>query len=492
MVSDKFRRQLRQEAVGWLANGVIDQAQHQRLSELYEFDRLDTAARDRFIVILVGLGSILLGLGIITFVAANWQAIPRELKVAMLLVLFVGINALGFYLWKQPLSLSPGREQAQQRVGQGLLLLGALILGANMALMGQIFHHSGSAYALCLIWGLGVVAMAYSLRLVSLGILAILLMGIGYWLGIQELFSVGVLPALGLVMQNMPIIAGVLFVPLAYRCRSGVLFGLAAIAVISSFLVILMDLSWLFPNAQGAMGAIAFTLPAALLWSYDDAIWQRPWQRLASLPRPKPFRAIAQPMALIYLSGLVYLMSYHFWWTEGGNQAAVSPQSQLTGTGLPLLLNPNLLFLIGLTLVQWFYRGKSEQRTNYWRLTQNDGVMLVFLLVIACISLWHWNVSPIMAIATLAFNLLLFLLAAGCLREGLAEGQRRLFWSGIVLLTLQVLSRTLEYNTGLLLKSLVFLLCGVAVILVGLWFERHMRVLKRPILPDTSSSEQAS
>jgi uncharacterized membrane protein len=494
MVSDQFRRQLRQEAAGWLANGVIDQAQHQQLSALYEFNRLDTAARDRFIVILVGLGSILLGLGVITFVAANWQVIPRELKVLMLLTLFVGVNALGFYLWKQLLSL-PIAGQAQQRFGHGLLLLGALILGANMALMGQIFHHSGSAYALCLIWGLGVAAMAYSLRLVSLGVLAILLMGIGYWLGIQELFSVDVLPRLGLMMQNMPIVAGVLFVPLAYRCRSKVLFGLAAIAVISSFLVVLTDLGWLFNKMQGVVGAIAFTLPPALLWSYDDGIWQRPWQRLASLPRPKPFRAIAQPLALVYLSGLVYLMSYHYWWTEGGSQASVSPQPQLANTGLSLLLNSNLLFLIGLTLVQWFYRVRMGQGITRWRLSKNDGVMLVVLLVIAGVALWHWNVSPIMAIATFTFNVLLFLIATGFLREGLAEGQRRLFWSGMVLLTLQVLSRMLEYDTGLLLKSLVFLLCGIAVIVIGLWFERHVRVLNRPTLPassTSSSSESAS
>ncbi|NJN57928.1 MAG: DUF2157 domain-containing protein [Leptolyngbyaceae cyanobacterium SL_5_9] len=492
MASDKFRRQLRQEAVGWLANGVIDQAQHQRLSELYEFDRLDTAARDRFIVVLVGLGSILLGLGIITFVAANWQVIPRELKVLLLLLLFVGVNALGFYLWKQPLSLPIGRERAQQRFGQGLLLLGSLILGANMALMGQIFHHSGSAYALCLIWGLGVAAMAYSLRLVSLGVLAILLMGIGYWLGIQELFSVGVLPGLGLMMQNMPIIAGVLFVPLAYRCRSRVLFGMAMIAVLSSFLVVLSDLGRLFDSAPGVVVAIAFILPPALLWSYDDEIWQRPWRRLAHLPRPKPFRAIAQTMALIYLSSLIYFMSYHYWWL-GGSETAVSNQfAQLFSAGLPLLLNPNLLFLMGLTLVQWFYQISPDQRTQHWRLRQGDGVILAFLLIIAGVTLWHWSVSPIMAIATFTFNVLLFLLAAGCLREGLAEGQRRLFWGGMVLLTLQVLSRMLEYDTGLLLKSLTFLLCGVAVIAVGLWFEQYVRVLHRPTLSAASSSPAPS
>jgi len=46
----------------------------------------------------------------------------------------------------------------------------------------------------------------------------------------------------------------------------------------------------------------------------------------------------------------------------------------------------------------------------------------------------------------------------------------------MVLLTLQVLSRTLEYDTGLILKSLVFIVCGIVVILIGLWFEKQLKL----------------
>jgi uncharacterized membrane protein len=78
-------------------------------------------------------------------------------------------------------------------------------------------------------------------------------------------------------------------------------------------------------------------------------------------------------------------------------------------------------------------------------------------------------------VAISIFNLLLFLLAVGLIREGLAQGQRRLFWGGMVLLTLQIFSRMLEYDTDLLFKSLVLFLCGFGVIAAGLWFERYLR-----------------
>lgn len=59
MASDEFRRQLRQEANQWQAEGLIAPDQYQQLSERYQFHTLDTAARNRFTLILIGLGSIL-------------------------------------------------------------------------------------------------------------------------------------------------------------------------------------------------------------------------------------------------------------------------------------------------------------------------------------------------------------------------------------------------------------------------------------------------
>ena len=75
-------------------------------------------------------------------------------------------------------------------------------------------------------------------------------------------------------------------------------------------------------------------------------------------------------------------------------------------------------------------------------------------------------------------NVLLAVLSLGMMREGLGSGNRVPFWWGLVMLTLQILSRVLEYETGLLVKSLVFVICGVGVIFVGLWFERYVRTLR--------------
>ncbi|MBW4513631.1 MAG: DUF2157 domain-containing protein [Timaviella obliquedivisa GSE-PSE-MK23-08B] len=484
MASDKFREQLRDEVERWRSQGIISAEQARQLAERYEFAQLDGMARDRFVTVVLGIGSVLLGLGVITFVAANWQAIPRELKLLLLLLLFVGVNVTGFYLWNQP-PLPDRQESGRQRLGQGLLLLGALILGANLALMGQMFHINGSSADLCIIWGLAVLGMAYGLRLTSLGMLAILLTGIGYWIGVSGWdWNNSPSDTVRWVMHYMPLIAGLSFVPLAYWCRSKWVFGLGAIAFLSALegtLSRFSETAFHF-NSIGVGWVLIFTLPPAILWSYDDRLWQRFFARFTPQSEvdleTQYFRPIAQGLSLLFLTVLTYSSSFHYAWEHNLDLTSRPAQvDRLMTEGWSLWWDANLLFFVSLTVVQWLYLARPR-RTDRWGLSQSDGMMLGFLGVIAAMTFWHWHVAPIVAIATFLSNVLLFLLAVAFMRDGLADGQRRIFWSGLTLVTLQILSRLLEYETALLLKSVVFLLCGVGVIVIGLWFERYVRILR--------------
>jgi len=460
MISDKFRRELRNQAKLWQAEGLIDTSFYQQLSERYQFNTLETASRNRFLSILISLGGILLGIGVITFVAANWQVWSREARVALLLSLFVAVNAAGFYLWRIPPSRSQSSNQnilpatigRNKLLGEGLLLLGALILGANMALMAQMFHIGGSSYGLFLAWGIGVLGMAYSLRLTSLGVLSALLVGLGYWLAVLGWSSKVEFSWLEVLVRQMPIAASIMFVPLAYWCRSRVIFAIGAIAIIFSLEVSIaqgLNPSW--------AAAIFCALPPALLWGYDDAMWPKVHSRL--------FQPTARSLALLFLAGLFYLLSFYGFWQD-------SPTRGQTGPDWVLL--SNVAVLAGFTVFEWLHLGRSElRRPKQKAVNLTTGAIGIFILASALIPLFHLSFTPISQVATFLFNVLSFLLAVGLIREGLALGNRQSFWGGMVLITLQIISRVFEYNTELLLKSFVFVLCGIGVIAAGLWFERH-------------------
>ncbi|MEM9925061.1 MAG: DUF2157 domain-containing protein [Cyanobacteria bacterium P01_D01_bin.50] len=456
MIVDNFRAKLRKEAQLWRDEGIIQDGVYEQLSQRYQFDSLDNVARDRFIFILMGVGCILVGLGVITFVAANWQAWSREVKLILLLSLFFATNIIGFYLWREPVLDNSGKKRRQRKrtFGHGLLLLGGLLLGANMAFMAQTFHISGSEYELYLFWGLGVLVMAYSLCLASLGVFAFVLLNIAYWMGLGELsssygdFSLGLL-----ILENMPILWLAMFVPLAYLCKSRWIFALSTIAFAISLQFNLNRYS------TSLIKLFVFALPPALLWSYDDLLFPKVNHRW--------FQSIARNLALLFFSILFYVLSFQGYWKS-------SSYYSTDINSIPNLFILYLGILTALTIYQWFHllRPKSNRSSQGIDITNIGISIFVVMAAFAPILRQDTYITPVLEI--FVFNILLALLACGMIRQGLEVNQRGAFWGGMILLTLQIITRMLEYDTDLLFKSLVFVLCGVAVISAGLWFERHL------------------
>lgn len=536
----KFRRQLRQEADRWLAEELIERSQYEQLAERYSFNTLDINARNNFAVILIGLGGVLLGLGVITFVAANWQAMSREWRSGLLFAVLIGSNWLGFSLWQY--------TQRWRRLGQSMLLLGAFIMGANIALIGQIFHVSGALHGLFYMWSFGVLAMAYSLRFKPLGMISIILIGLGYWshnqywnqesadplastiaenmiaivallfvplaywcrsrtIGILSILLTGltysnhiIQPTLSeknfvvwTIVEYMPIVAVCLFMPLAYRLRSRLIFVGAALGMmlgLSRSIGNLID----FALPWYATGAISVALLPALLWVYDDALLNSRWLRwMGSRPdalefrplgfKPLAFKPLAQGLAIVVLTIACYALSFYGAWSW---RDPVISQPPATFQQWPSLVN--VLLFAGITIVSWLKRSRQISGQIPDQAQNPQSVVLVLCAIAALPIFWHGALGQIAEIATFTYNVLLFLLAVGLIRESLEKSHRLPFWSGIFLLFLQIITRLFEYNTGLLLKAFVFALCGIGVIVAGLWFERYMQTSH----PDASNIHSPS
>ncbi len=162
---------------------------------------------------LLLLGAVLVGLGVISFVAANWDAIPRWARALGSLALALGLQGAGFRL----------RQQGSPRLGSALLIAGELSLGAAVGLTAQWVQIGGSPAGLFLAWGLGSLAMAYGLRHTPSGILACLLFALA---GITTLWEEGIGSALD---PLYPWLALGLLLPLAYGCRSRWILALALV-----------------------------------------------------------------------------------------------------------------------------------------------------------------------------------------------------------------------------------------------------------------------
>lgn len=463
MSSEKFRRQLQQESDLWLKEGLIDANLYAQIAQRYQFNLITTTSGDRFVVILLILGGILLGLGVITFVAANWQSWSKLVKTIFLLSLLISSNCVGFYFWRQP-SLITNTTTNKQRLGLGLLFFGALLLGANLANLAQIFHLSDLDSRLYFVWGIGVLAMAYGLRLNSLGILSLILLHISYWWQILDLNWWLQSSIYELVIQHFFIVGLILFLPLAYWCNSRAIFILNFLLIIPA-LIISGGVFFTSISPQPISLAITPAIAIAFLWGYDDS--------LLPLVDSRQFQSLTRSLAIWLLGIVFYCFSFRVIWLESVN----SQVNSLDISRSILWLAIDLILVTIWTIIEWVNLVNYPHKVNRQNYLDLSSLMITIFIILSLLIIYvHFSLTPLTNFATFIFNLQLFLLAIGLIKQGLNQGQRLTFWGGMILLTLQVLSRTLEYDTGLILKSLVFIVCGIAVILIGLWFEKQLKL----------------
>jgi uncharacterized membrane protein len=160
-----FEQRIAAEAQSWADEGLVSPEQADAIAARY-VDTERVRRRDRFVQTLAFVGAIGIGLGVILFFAANWDAIPRFTRLA---VLVAGIVAL--YVGGDRLSRS------RPRIGHALLLLGCLLFGASLFLVGQMFNVSPHDSIAFLLWTAAAAAGAVILRSEAFAALAAITFG---------------------------------------------------------------------------------------------------------------------------------------------------------------------------------------------------------------------------------------------------------------------------------------------------------------------------
>jgi uncharacterized membrane protein len=148
----------------WVKDGIIEPQQGQAIKKRYPAP-MEGRAWGR--IIFFSIGAILFGLGIILIFAYNWQRMHKFVKLAVIFAAIIGAHGAGFWLRR------PG--SSHQATGEGLHLLGTMLFGAGIWLIAQVYHIEEHYPTAFLIWGLGALAMAWSLPSIAHGIGATLL-----------------------------------------------------------------------------------------------------------------------------------------------------------------------------------------------------------------------------------------------------------------------------------------------------------------------------
>jgi uncharacterized membrane protein len=77
-LSTKFRAALRNELPVWIQKGIISEQAAKQLLDAYQLDNLKHESTRLLSAVIFTIGGVLLGGGVISFVAANWEVIPTR------------------------------------------------------------------------------------------------------------------------------------------------------------------------------------------------------------------------------------------------------------------------------------------------------------------------------------------------------------------------------------------------------------------------------
>jgi|GEM_PF-900024 len=170
MTSRSFAKTLRNELSTWVADKLITETQGKKIIAKYPLESENHA----LVPIIAMFGAILIGVGILTLVALNWDKIPAMLRVLILFAGTLGSYAAGYLL----------KYRSQySRVGSAIIFLGAILVGVSIILIAQIYHLESLAGHWLLLWALAIIPVAYAVQSKASHVLGTLLTT--YWLGIQ-------------------------------------------------------------------------------------------------------------------------------------------------------------------------------------------------------------------------------------------------------------------------------------------------------------------
>ena len=135
----------------WRDEGLISPEQADALERRQAanavLDRSERAAKALGI-----LGGAAVGAGVILFFAANWSEIPRTLRVAVLLAGLALFYGAGFYLLDV--------RRAYRNIGHAFAFVAAILFGASIFLVGQMYHVQAHDPFGFLVWSAGALATA--------------------------------------------------------------------------------------------------------------------------------------------------------------------------------------------------------------------------------------------------------------------------------------------------------------------------------------------
>jgi Predicted membrane protein (DUF2157). len=175
-------------------NNLISEEQHNNILNQYSIK-----PGLNFVTILLLVGSLLLGLGILSFIASNWRVIGKPYKFSIIMIIFFICNLAYYKLY-----------ETYPKTSISSIYIALITFGSGIFLIGQMFNYGGNFSTAFLLWSIGIFPYTLFLKDKILFIICDIFLIIY----IVDHFSLGTFP-----------IAILIAIPLIYYCNIRLFFN---------------------------------------------------------------------------------------------------------------------------------------------------------------------------------------------------------------------------------------------------------------------------
>jgi uncharacterized membrane protein len=255
----------------WISAGLIDAPTAERIRAFEQADERPSGQRWQVLIAVI-LGGILLGAGVLLFVAAHWDQVSPNERLALVIAM-LGVLHLGAIFAAEKF---PAMATALHGVG-------TIAAGAAIAMVGQIFNMQEHWPAAILLWALCAAAGWWWLRDQFQQICFMLLAPA--WLISEWTYRASVYAGQDVYLERMIAMVAIVYLTAFLHSRKqavfGVLFAVSAIALIvtTEFLTEGWRDGWLQPHATlpfrfrfGAIALMLLILSLGWMWEHRSVI----------------------------------------------------------------------------------------------------------------------------------------------------------------------------------------------------------------------------
>lgn len=459
-ISKNFLRVLNTEIPLWKEEGIITQEQADKIRERYRvYETAEKGIPAKLVKALAMIGALLIGAGVILFFAANWEAIPKYIRLIIVLGLIFGVYHRGYYL-----KYTKGNYP---KIGSALIFLGSLLFGAGIWLVAQTFHIQSRYHTGFLIWAIGILPISYLLNMASITVVSSALLTI--WMTTKTIEA-------DTISYLYPILMLGLILPVCYKQRSlhclitiiaGILiwYGIDICKYIIENLPDRYRYLYSYPyNYESILCYILYISFAFLLYAVGVMH--------SATKRFRDFSVIYHTLGILIYSGCIYLLCFI---GEDFERTILSVCKILTTSfnESPFWGVWSINALLSVLFIFIAYSIMRRNPQEYPVLIKGEIVVAILLLLAPVVILLQLDKT----FYAIGFNLLLLLTALSSVVLGYYKKQVALVNAGFLIFIVHFVTRYVDMFYDFMPRSLFFIIAGIIVIGIATIMEKKRKQL---------------